>query len=197
MTGQPKILCIDDDPGTLELLCEFLIEEGFVPLAARDGLSGVRRFSEQPDAILCDIDMPSMDGFSVLRELRRSASQLSGIPFLFITAYGSRDSHLRACRLGCDDFISKPLDFELLIEILRCRLASKSRVALPLYSLTDREREIITWVSRGKSSHDIGAILGMSARTVNFHVNNVLQKLGVATRLQAALRCSLLGLIEP
>jgi DNA-binding NarL/FixJ family response regulator len=106
-------------------------------------------------------------------------------------------SHLRARRLGCDDFISKPLDFELLIEILRSRFTSKSRVVPPLCMLTDREREIMSWVSRGKSSHDISAILGLSARTVNFHVNNVLQKLGVATRLQAALRCSLLGLIEP
>jgi DNA-binding NarL/FixJ family response regulator len=198
MTGQSsKILCIDDDPGIIELLCEFLAEEGFAPIVARDGVDGVKKFSEHPDAILCDVDMPSMDGFSVLRELRRSDYQLSSIPFLFITAYGSRESNLRARRLGCDDFIAKPLDFELLIEILRNRLASKSRSAPPLCALTDREREIMIWVSRGKSSHDIGAILGLSARTVNFHVNNVLQKLCVATRLQAALRCSLLRLIEP
>jgi DNA-binding CsgD family transcriptional regulator len=78
-------------------------------------------------------------------------------------------SHLRARRL--------PLDFELLIEILRSRLTSKGRVVPPLCTLTDREREIMSWLSRRKSSHDISAILGLSARTVNFHVNNVLQKL--------------------
>jgi DNA-binding NarL/FixJ family response regulator len=196
MTAHQKILCIEDDAETLELLVEVLTEEGFDSIVARDGVEGVKRFSECPHAILCDVDMPNMNGFGVLQALRRSASQLRTIPFIFITAYASRNSHLRARKLGCDDFISKPLDFELLIEILRNRLASGIRIESPPFVLTDREREVLTWVSRGKSSNDIGILMKVSERTVNFHVNNIIRKLGVATRVQAAIRCALLGIID-
>jgi DNA-binding NarL/FixJ family response regulator len=197
MTGLRKILCIEDDPLTMELLVEVLAEEGFEPIVARDGMEGIKKFSERPEAILCDVDMPNMNGFGVLQALRRSATQMRNIPFLFITAYGSRNSNLRARRLGCDDFISKPLDFELLVEILRTRLAHNTSFEPPQFELTDRELEVLTWVARGKSSNDIGVLTKLSERTVNFHVNNVIRKLGVATRVQAAIRCALLGLIDP
>jgi DNA-binding NarL/FixJ family response regulator len=196
MNGRPKILCIEDDPATVELLVEVLKDEGFEPIVAFDGIEGVRRFADRPNVILCDVDMPHMSGFGVLQELRRSASQLRNIPFLFITAYGSRDSHLQARRLGCDDFIAKPLDFELLVQIIRNRLAQGPRGQPVDFALTDREIEALTWVARGKSSTDISVLMNVSERTVNFHINNVIRKLGVATRVQAAIRCTLLGLID-
>lgn len=196
MTYQAKILCIEDDSETLELLVEVLSEEGFVPILARNGIEGIKCFSERPDLILCDVDMPQMGGFGVLQELRRSAITLRNTPFLFITAYGSRDMDLRARRLGCDDFITKPLDFELLVEIVRNRLVFKPTDETPDFKLTERETEAMTWVARGKSSSDIAVILNVAERTVNFHVNNVIRKLGVGTRIQAAIRCALLGLIE-
>ena len=90
MTGRPKILCIEDDPATGELLAETLEEEGFEPLLACDGTEGVRRIDECPSLILCDVEMPHMSGFDVLRHLRKSNGQLRNIPFLFITAYGNR-----------------------------------------------------------------------------------------------------------
>lgn len=196
MSDRPKILCIEDDPATVELLVEVLEDEGFEPIIAFDGVEGVRKFSERPELILCDVDMPQMSGFGVLKELRKSASQLRNVPFLFITAYGSRESHLHARRLGCDDFLTKPLDFELLVEIVRNRLAQSTKAAPLEFSLTDREVEALTWVAKGKSSNDIAVLMNVSERTVNFHINNVIRKLGVATRVQAAIRCALLGLIE-
>ena len=105
MSVRPKVLCIEDDPATVELLVEVLEDEGFQTIMAADGVEGVRKFGEQPDIILCDVDMPHMSGFDVLSELRKSARKLRTVPFLFITAYGSRESHLRARRMGCDDFI--------------------------------------------------------------------------------------------
>jgi DNA-binding NarL/FixJ family response regulator len=197
VTGRPKILCIEDDPSTVELLVEVLQDEGFDPIVALDGVEGVKRLGENPDIILCDVDMPHMSGFGVLTELRRSAGRLRNVPFLFITAYGSRESHLQARRLGCDDFLSKPLDFELLVEIVRNRLAHGPRTAPVDFVLTEREIEALTWVAKGKSSTDIAALMNVSERTVNFHINNVIRKIGVATRVQAAIRCALLGLIDP
>lgn len=196
MSRRPKILCIEDDAATAELLVEVLQDEGFDPIVASDGVEGVARFTERPDIILCDVDMPHLSGFGVLSELRKSAGQLRNVPFLFITAYGSRESHLQARRLGCDDFLTKPLDFELLVEIVRSRLAQHPGQATPEFALTDREVETMTWVAKGKSSTDIAVLMRVSERTVNFHVSNVIRKLGVATRVQAAIRCALLGLIE-
>jgi len=196
MNVRPKILCIEDDPATVELLVEVLEDEGFEPVIACDGVEGVRKIRERPNLILCDVDMPRMSGFDVLRHLRRSTGQLRDIPFLFITAYGSRESHLLARRLGCDDFLTKPLDFELLVEIVRRRLVHDP-IPIPVpFVLTDREIEALTWVARGKSSADIAVLMHVSERTVNFHINNVIRKVGVATRVQAAIRCALLGLID-
>jgi DNA-binding NarL/FixJ family response regulator len=197
MSARPKILCIEDDPATVELMVEVLEEEGFEPIVAFDGVEGVKKFDERPNLILCDVDMPRMSGFGVLQEFRKSGTQVRNVPFLFITAYGSRESHLQARRLGCDDFIAKPLDFELLVEIVRNRLARRSAVGPADFELTDREVETLTWVAKGKSSADTATLMGVSERTVNFHVNNVIRKAGVATRVQAAIRCALLGLISP
>ena len=196
MSDRPKILCIEDDSATVELLVEVLEDEGFETIVAADGVEGVRKFTEGPDVILCDVDMPHMSGFGVLSELRKSAGRLRNVPFLFITAYGSRESHLQARRLGCDDFIAKPLDFELLVEIVRNRLAQRSKQTPIDFALTDREIEALTWVAKGKSSTDIAVLMNVSERTVNFHISNVIRKLGVATRVQAAIRCALLGLID-
>lgn len=196
MSGRPKVLCIEDDPTTVELLVEVLEDEGFEVIVATDGIQGVQKFTERPDIILCDVDMPHMSGFGVLGELRKSVGQLRDVPFLFITAYGSRESHLRARRLGCDDFLMKPLDFELLVEIVRNRLVQRSAHAPIDVELTDREIEALTWVAKGKSSTDIAVLMNISERTVNFHVNNVIRKFGVATRVQAAIRCAILGLID-
>jgi len=193
---RPRILCIEDDPATVDLLVEVLEDEGFETVVAMDGIEGIRQFSTQPDLILCDIDMPHMTGFEVLGAFRKDASQLHNVPFLFITAYGGRETHLQARRLGCDDFIAKPLDFELLVEIIRSRLAQRSKQESVDFLLTDREIEALTWVAKGKSSTDIAVLMNVSERTVNFHVNNVIRKLGVATRVQAAIRCAMLGLIE-
>jgi DNA-binding NarL/FixJ family response regulator len=196
LKSRPRILCIEDDPATVDLLVEVLEDEGFETVVATDGVEGIRQFSHHPDLILCDIDMPHMTGFEVLSAFRKGAGQLNNVPFLFITAYSSRESHLQARRLGCDDFIAKPLDFELLVEIIRGRLAQHPRQEPVEFSLTEREIEVLTWVAKGKSSNDIAVLMNVSERTVNFHVNNVIRKLGVATRVQAAIRCALLGLIE-
>jgi len=196
MNARPKILCIEDDPATRELLTEVLEDEGFQPVIASDGVEGVEKIREGPNLILCDVDMPRMSGFDVLRHLRTCAGQLRHIPFLFITAYGSRESHLFARRLGCDDFLAKPLDFELLVEIVRRRLSHSPGPASVPFVLTDREIEALTWVARGKSSADIAVLMHVSERTVNFHIDNVIRKVGVATRVQAAIKCALLGLID-
>jgi DNA-binding NarL/FixJ family response regulator len=196
---KPRILCIEDNPGTAELIVEVLEEEGFEVAVAYNGLDGIAALANRPDIVLCDVDMPDLSGFQVLTSIRERNLLPADVPFIFITAFSQRSYQVQARQLGCDDFVTKPIDFELLIAILRNRLA-KAQGPAPEnvgFRLTDRESEALAWVARGKSSADIATILGVSERTVNFHIDNVIRKSGVATRVQAAVKCALLGLIKP
>ena len=196
---KPHILCIEDDPGTAELIVEVLEEEGFTVAVAHNGLDGLAALGKRPDLVLCDIDMPDLSGFEVLEHIRQRKLLAPAVPFIFVTAFSQRSYHIQAQQLGCDNFVTKPLDFELLIAIVCNRLAKTASQASDSaqFRLTDREAESLGWVARGKSSADIAVILGVSERTVNFHIDNVIRKAGVATRVQAAVKCALLGLIKP
>lgn len=195
----PHLLCIEDDPDTCELLVEVLTAEGFAVSTVASGEAGLSAFETRPDLVLCDIDLPDISGFDILAKTRAGNLLPSGVPFIFLTAFSQRSHQLQARQLGCDDYVTKPIDFELLIAIIRHRLvAAADRTAEKSeLRLTDRELQVLTWVARGKSSSDIATILGISERTVNFHLDNAMRKAGVATRVQAAVKCALLGLIEP
>lgn len=193
------LLCIEDDPDTCELLVEVLTAEGFSVSAVTSGEEGLSAFETRPDVVLCDIDLPDVSGFDILSRTRARNLLPAGVPFIFLTAFSQRSHQLQARRLGCDDYVTKPIDFELLIAIIRHRLAAASDKTAEKSELrlTERELQVLTWVARGKSSSDIATILGISERTVNFHLDNAMRKAGVATRVQAAVKCAMLGLIEP
>jgi DNA-binding NarL/FixJ family response regulator len=163
------------------------------------GAAGLSAIEQRPDLVLCDIDLPDLSGLEILAKVRAEGLLPKGVPFIFLTAYSQRGHQLQARQLGCDDYVVKPIDFELLIAIIKHRLAtvSEKNAEKPELRLTDREIEVLTWVARGKSSSDIATILGISERTVNFHLDNAMRKAGVTTRVQAAVKCAMLGLIEP
>jgi DNA-binding NarL/FixJ family response regulator len=194
----PHLLCIEDDSDTCELLVEVLTAEGFTVSTVMSGGAGLSALDRRPELVLCDIDLPDISGFEILTKIRADGLLPIGVPFIFLTAYSQRSHQLRARQLGCDDYVTKPIDFELLIAIIRHRLASAEKGAEKSeLRLTERELQVLTWVARGKSSSDIATILGISERTVNFHLDNAMRKAGVATRVQAAVKCVMLGLIEP
>lgn len=194
----PHLLCIEDDPDTCELLAEVLTAEGFTVSTVVSGEAGLSALGTRPDLVLCDIDLPDVSGFEILAKIRSDELLPIGVPFIFLTAYSQRTHQLQARQLGCDDYVMKPIDFELLIAIIRHRLAAAEKGADKTeLRLTEREVQVLTWVARGKSSSDIATILGISERTVNFHLDNAMRKAGVATRVQAAVKCAMLGLIAP
>ena len=195
----PRLLCIEDDPDTCELLVEVLTTEGFTVSTVASGEAGLSALETRPDLVLCDIDLPDVSGFDILSKIRARDLLPAGVPFIFLTAFSQRSHQLQARQLGCDDYVTKPIDFELLIAIIKHRLATPGDKAAEKSGLrlTERELQVLTWVARGKSSSDIAAILGISERTVNFHLDNAMRKAGVATRVQAAVKCAMLKLIEP
>jgi len=195
-----KILCIEDDRETAGLIAEELADRGFeVALAytGEDGLMAIMRST--PDLVLCDVSMPSMTGFDVLERLKEIAPRLGRIPFVFLTALADRDSELKGRRLGADDYVTKPIDFDRLVFIIDARIAGVARTRLlpNMAKLNDREIEVLTLVARGKKSNEIARKLRLSKRTVDFHTDNARMKLRAATRTEAAIKAVAGGLIKP
>jgi DNA-binding response OmpR family regulator len=195
-----KILCIEDDRETAALLAEDLTERGFEVALAHDGGAGLAAIlSGHPDLVLCDISMPVMTGFEVLERLTAIAPRFRDMPFVFLTALTDRDNELKGRQLGADDYVSKPIDFEVLATIINARLARVARMEVwpRAIELSEREIAALTWSARGKTSDEIATILGLSKRTVDFHMDNARTKLGVATRTQAVVKAVTGRLIEP
>jgi DNA-binding NarL/FixJ family response regulator len=198
--ARKKILCIEDDQETAALIADELIDRGFDVAVAHDGHEGfVAILKTTPDPVLCDFSMPIMSGFEVLERLNALAPRLGHIPFVFLTALADRESELRARRLGADDYVTKPIDFDMLNMIINARLAGVARNEMwpKLAMLNDREIEALTWVARGKTSAEIAGMIGLSKRTVDFHLDNARIKLGATTRTQAAIKAAIGRLIEP
>jgi DNA-binding NarL/FixJ family response regulator len=194
------ILCIEDDRETAALIAEELVERGFDVQVAHDGREGFSAILKlRPDLVLSDISMRIQSGFEVLKRLTAMAPHTWNMPFIFVTAMTDREVELEARRLGADDFITKPIDFDLLEAIIRARLAGVARnIARPTRDdMSSRELEVLTWAARGKTSAEIAMILKLSKRTVDFHLDNARMKLGATTRIEAVIRAATAGLIEP
>ena len=198
--ARKKILCIEDDRETAALIAEELVERGFEISIAHDGRAGLAAIlKNMPDLVLSDISMPVMSGFELLERLTALEPRFAKMPFIFLTALTDRDNELKGRHLGADDYVIKPIDFEVLTTIINARLAGVARSELwpKLVQLNDREVETLTWVARGKTSAEIAEILGLTKRTVDFHIDNARTKLGAATRTQAVIKAATGRLIEP
>jgi DNA-binding response OmpR family regulator len=197
---QKKILCIEDDRETAALIAEELTDRGYEIYIAHDGREGFASIlKNMPDLVLSDISMPVMSGYELLERLIALAPRFSQMPFVFLTALTDRDNELKGRRLGADDYVTKPIDFDVLATIITARLAGVARAGLwpKLIELNDREVETLTWAARGKTSAEIAEIIGITKRTVDFHVDNARAKLGAPTRTAAVIKAAAGRLIEP
>src|SRR5216683_3456971 len=159
-----KILCIEDDRETAALIAEELVERGYEVSIAHDGREGLAAILKtMPDLVLSDISMPVMSGFELLERLVALAPRFSKMPFVFLTALTDRDNELKGRQLGADDYVTKPIDFDVLAAIITARLAGVARTEVwpKLVELNDREVETLTWAARGKTSAEIAQILGL------------------------------------
>jgi len=198
--AKKKILCIEDDRETAALIAEELVDRGYEVTLAHDGQEGLAAILKtMPDLVLSDISMPMMSGFELLERLIALAPRFARMPFIFLTALTDRENELKGRQLGADDYVTKPIDFDVLATIISARLAGIARTGLWPKSpdLNDREVEVLTWVARGKTSMEIAQIIGLTKRTVDFHIDNARTKLGAATRTEAVIKAATGRLIEP
>lgn len=196
------ILIIEDEPEMRRNLATILRLEKFRPLTAEHGREGVAlALKEKPDLILCDVMMPELDGYGVLRELRDHTAT-EATPFIFLTAKGEKTDVRAGMNLGADDYLTKPVSKAELLAAVQSRLTRAEQAAVPdfkpdfdshrpleqAFGLTPRVAETLLWLSQGKTNGDIAIILGISEATVKKHVLDLFDKLGVETRTAACLR---------
>jgi two-component system NtrC family response regulator len=111
-----RILLIDDDLNLCKVLAYQLQKNGFKVSTAGNGKEGLTLFSEHPfDIVLTDIQMPDMSGIDVLRQIRRENDK---VIIIIITAYGSVENAIEACKLGANDYLTKPFGQEQLLFII-------------------------------------------------------------------------------
>jgi two-component system KDP operon response regulator KdpE len=127
--SERRVLVVDDEPHLRHAIQLYLEDEGFLVLSARDGEEALRRLREQlPDAIVLDVQMPGMDGFETLQEIRK----VSNAPVIMLTVRGEEQDKLRGLRLGADDYVTKPFSQRELTERIRAVLRrAESPAAVP------------------------------------------------------------------
>ncbi|WP_414543907.1 response regulator [Nostoc sp. CCY0012] len=117
-----KILVIEDEAVSLEMLLDSLEAEGFDVIGAENGLVGVQQAQEHlPDLVICDILMPELDGYGVFSKLRQNRN-MAMIPFIFLTAKIHKAEVRLGMDLGADDYLTKPSTVEELLGAIAARL---------------------------------------------------------------------------
>jgi DNA-binding NarL/FixJ family response regulator len=199
-----KVLLVDDHQVVRRGLCTFLEVQDDIEVVgeAADGAEGVDRAEElRPDVVLMDVRMPGMDGIDALRKLRELGNPAR---VLIVTSFTEQRTVVPALRAGAAGYVYKDVDPDALAAAIRSvhagHILLQPEVAGALLSqeeansgqgrggsLTDREREVLGLIADGRSNREIARALVLSEKTVKTHVSNILMKLDLADRTQAAL----------
>ena len=182
---QGTIFLIDDDAGVRDALTLLLSLKGMStqPFATADTFIQAYQ-PERAGCVLTDLRMPGMTGLELQAAL---AERHIDVPLVVLTAHGDVATARAALKNGAFDFLEKPVDDDLLVEVLcnalrvdrERRTASISRSAADtrLERLTAREREILTLLAAGHQNREIAAQLSISPRTVEVHKARIMEKL--------------------
>lgn len=147
------ILWVEDEQHLREILAEELEDAGYEVVQAVNGQDALLRLrSCRPDLILCDIAMPAMDGYELLREIRETMDALSDVPFVFLSAQNGQDQIIQGKYAGADDYLVKPVNFELMLATIAARIRQVRRVREKLAGDSGTGNE------RGDDGHDNQAL---------------------------------------
>lgn len=119
-----NILVIEDDSNIQELIVEFLSAEGYSVESANDGIEGIQAFKKgEFDLVILDVMMPNLDGHAVCKMIRQG----SDVPIIFLTALNQESDQVKGFELMCDDYITKPFSFTLLMKRVEAVLRRSSK----------------------------------------------------------------------
>jgi DNA-binding NarL/FixJ family response regulator len=216
-----RVAISDDHPVVRQGLRSFLEAQGFEVVGeAADGDEAVRLVERtRPDVLLTDVVMPGVDGIEAIRRLRAGGSSVG---ILVLTSFSGAEQVIPAIRAGADGYMLKdagpaaldgairavhrgePLLAPEAAAVVMAKVADAPEpgaaggpVHPDLERLTAREREVLAGLGRGLSNRQLAAELYVSEKTVKTHVSNVLAKLRLGDRTQAALFAVRVGLADP
>jgi len=128
---EPRVLVVDDEPDFVELMTHGLGANGFECASACTGLEGLEKARAfRPDAILLDVMLPDLDGFTVCEMFRRQPAT-ERVPVLMLTCLGGTMSRFHGLAAGADDYLTKPLKMAELISHLRVAIERRARLSPP------------------------------------------------------------------
>jgi FixJ family two-component response regulator len=200
--SEPTVFIIDDDPSARRGITRLLRAAG---LNANSFTSG-REFlasgsTDEPGCIVLDVRMPDMTGPELQAELGKADHCL---PIIFLSGHADVPIAARAMKSGAVDFLTKPVDRDDLLEAIRlsfeedaenrARRAESSELGGRIEALTQREREVMTWVITGLLNKQIAGELGISEETVKIHRGRMMRKTGVASVAELVRLCEKVGI---
>jgi two-component system, sensor histidine kinase and response regulator len=157
-----KILIIEDDINVRRNIWELLALEDFNVIAAANGCIGVQlALKEIPDLIICDIMMPELDGYGVLKALREHPTTAT-IPFVYLTAKSEKTDFRQGMQLGADDYLTKPFTRAELLAAVTCRLQKQVAIKQQSQNKLDNLRHSITLSLPHEMRTPLNGILGFS-----------------------------------
>jgi FixJ family two-component response regulator len=197
------VFIVDDDPSVCRSLSRLVRQaqmdvETYV--SAEDFLSTQARPMDHPTCLVVDLQMPGVNGLELQRRL---SSRSASCPVIFISGHGDIPATVLAMKQGAVTFLPKPFDGDDLLSAItealekhRAQLASGSKVHAVeehVNDLTEREREVMSWVITGALNKQIAAQLGIVERTVKVHRARVMEKMQVSSVAELVRQCSLVG----
>ncbi len=178
-----QILIIEDNEQILEALQEILSLKNFDVLTAQNGLVGVSLAKkERPDLILCDVTMPELDGFGVIKILRQN-SLTATIPIIFLTARAAREDIREGMDLGADDYLSKPFSVPQLLRAISTRIEKQEVINKESSAKLDDLRRNIAAFLPHELLTPLHGIMGTSELILDYH-----ESMG-PSELVESLRC--------
>jgi DNA-binding NarL/FixJ family response regulator len=196
-----RLLLIDDDPNLILLVKDYLEFRGYEVITAENGREALEVLEKDiPDMIICDVMMPEMDGYTLVKQLRED-QRTNWIPVLFLSAKGQSQDRVKGLNIGADVYMVKPFEPEELVAQVESSLKQASRILaskdkggeagpkiqVPFdVELTPTELKVVQFVARGMANREIADELNVSQRTIESHVSNMLGKTGLHNRTELA-----------
>jgi FixJ family two-component response regulator len=189
MSELPKVHLIDDDAAIRDALVLLLSLRGIPVAAYETAESALQSIGDDPrGCVITDLRMPGMNGLEFMRQLVDRGARL---PVIMLTAHGDVATTRAALRGGAFDFLEKPIDEDILFDVLKHALAEdeqrhraqreteqkRERIS----SLTQRELQVLGLLGRGQQNREIAVTLSISPRTVEVYKARMMEKLGCQT----------------
>ncbi len=204
-----KLLLIDDDPNLILLVKDYLEFRGYNVATAENGREALEVLERHiPDLIICDVMMPEMDGYALVKHIREEP-MTNKIPVLFLSAKGQSQDKVKGLNEGADVYMVKPFEPEELVAQVESSLNQIKRweqgrprsldgapsIKVPHnVELTPTEIKVVQLVAKGMANREIAEKLNVSQRTIESHVSNMLNKTSLNNRTELArwsIECSM------